>query len=331
MLKTSKEQKFELALEKKKQIETIKNIEQQKVDLLKKFDQDVLAIVTDKNKENSLIQVLNIQKGVIIGKSEYRFDYYDNELLKEFLKLYYSKNSVPREILLNEELYINPNEEISEKENIEKYLEKFRQGKVLITVPKRGEKMSLIKLAIKNAQINLGDENIITELQNKLKLPNKPKIIECFDISNFGDFGVVAGMTQFINGQANKRGYRKFEMKSFTGQNDFLAIKEVIYRRYSRLKSENKEMPNLIIIDGGKGQLGMAIESLRELNLKIPIIGLAKREEEIFMMGYKEPLIFDKNSKMMLFVRHIRNSTHNLVINYNRKKREMKMREEMGE
>jgi len=320
--------KFELALKRKTQIDAILHmLEKQKVDLKKNYDQDVLVII--KKSSNALIQVLNISKGIITSKKDFRFEL-DEELFVSFIKMYYSTNYIPNEIMVNYKFWEND----EEKELIEEYLQKLRGSKVNILFPQKGEKLALIKLAEKNAKI-LMKNNVLSIIKEKLNLPQIPNIIECFDMSNLGKEYLVGAMTRWVNGQSDKEGYRKFEIKSFKGKNDdYLAMKEVVYRRYRRLKDEKKELPNLIIIDGGKGQLKFAVKSLRELNLKIPILSIAKGSKrdknEIFLIGNEEPLIFDDNSQMMLFLRKVRDSVHNLVINYNRKKRDMKFDESLN-
>ncbi|MCA9459652.1 MAG: excinuclease ABC subunit UvrC [Nanoarchaeota archaeon] len=331
MKEYSKKQKFENALEKKKEIEAIKRIEEEKqrVDLIKSFDQDVIALVQNKDIPNNkaIIIIFKISKGVINSKKEYTFEY-DENLFEEFIKMYYSKNSTPKEIIINKEFY-NTQEE---KEIIEKYLSKIKQEKVIITCPKRGEKLSLVKLAQKNALANISSKNTLEIMKKNLSLYKLPTIIECFDMSNLGSQHLVGAMTRWNNEKEEKAGYRKFEIKSFKGKNDdFKSMEEVIYRRY-KMTIENRDkgfgFPDLIIIDGGKGQLNAALKSLKKLKLKIPIISLAKKEEEIFIPDREESLKFDKNSKMMLYIRKIRDSVHNYVLGYNRKKREMHMKKE---
>jgi excinuclease ABC subunit C len=319
----SKKLQFEKALERRRQIEAINRIfEKQKVERIEKFDQDVIAFV--KHNEQIIIDIITISKGVINGNAEYRLDY-TNDVFEEFLKRYYESRSVPREIIINVKFY----EEEKDKEVLEEYLTKIRNGPVSIILPERGEKKALIELAEKNAVMNLEENKTLKELQDALTLSEYPKIIECFDISNLGYEHIVAGMTRFIDGRKDKSGYRKFLIKSTVGkQNDFMAIGEAVYRRYKRLKNEQSEYPSLIIIDGGQGQLNMAVRSLKHLGLKIPIISIAKREEEIYLPGEKEPLKFDKNSKMMLLLREIRDSVHDYVLGYNKKRREMKLRGE---
>ncbi|MFW6286030.1 MAG: excinuclease ABC subunit UvrC [Nanoarchaeota archaeon] len=324
MNEASKNQEYEIANMKKKQIEAIKYLEEkQSVDLIKKHNQDVVIYLTNK-KDKTLIQIFNILKGVINNKKDYKFDYYDDNLFEEFIKMYYSKNSIPNEIIIEKNFF-----ESNESKNlIEKYLTKKRDGKVIITIPQRGEKYKLIQLALKNAQITFGDKDVLYKIKDFLGLSKIPKIIECFDMSNLGFEHLVGGMTRWVDGQEDKRGFRKYKIKSFSGKNDdYTAMKEVIYRRYKRLKDKNEKLPDLIILDGGKGHLKKSIESLRELKLKIDIIAIAKQEEEIYTIYNKEPLVFEKNSSIMLFLRKVRDRTHNYVISYNRKRREMKLKE----
>ena len=322
MKNASASQKFELALEKRRQINSIAALhEKQKVDTLKNYDQDVIVLI--ENDENAIIGHFSIKKGVISGKQEFRFEKQE-DLLESFIKLYYSGNPIPREIILDKPAWADDTEKIA----IETYLSHLRKGKVELHVPERGEKAGLIRLAEKNAALAL-ENATLKELQETLILPRLPRVIECFDISNLGTQDIVAAMTQWVDGKPNKSGYRKFEIRTVVGKNDdFASMREVIHRRYQRLSQENAPFPDLIIIDGGKGQLDSALFSLGELGLSIPIIALAKQEEEIYTPHEEFPKKFDKNSTMMLLLRQIRDSVHNFVLSYNRKKRQMRLRDD---
>ncbi len=316
------EKDYEKALEKRKQLEAIEYMEaKQTVDRIVKFDQDVLAALEQKGK--TAIVLFSIHKGVISGKKEYKFES-DPELIEEFIKLYYSTNSIPHEIIINRSAWENNHD----KKLLENYLTTMKGTKVSFTIPLRGEKTKLIEIAEKNAHYLL-ENKTLQEIQDKLNLPELPETIECFDISNLGDEHIVAAMIQFVDGRPNKTAYRKYEIQSTKGkQDDFASMREVIYRRYHHLKKENKEMPQLIIIDGGKGQVSSAMKALKQLQLQIPLIGLAKEDEEIVLPDTEDTLKFKKTSAMMLLIRKIRDETHKFVINYNRKKRQMKMRKE---
>lgn len=324
MNEASKINKFEIALIKKKQIEAIIHLdEKQKVDLIKNYDQDVITQVKDDNK--IVIVLFNVKKGVISSKKEFKFDY-DENVFEDFIKMYYSSNYVPKEILINYEF--------EDMNLLEQYLSKLKEIKVILNNPKRGEKKALIELGIKNCHEIINSIDILDEIKLKLGLSKKPKIIECFDMSNLNYDFLVGGMTRWVDLKEDKEGYRKFEIKSFSGKNDDTrAMSEVIYRRYRRLKEENKTIPDLIIIDGGRGHLNAALKSLNKLNLNLNIIsigkGVSRDKNEIYLPNLEESLTFNNDSKMMLTLRKIRDSVHNFVINYNRKKRDMKFKSEM--
>jgi excinuclease ABC subunit C len=327
----SKNEKYESALEKKKQINAIELLkEKQMVDLMKKFDEDVIVFSEDKIEFKALVMIIHVKRGTITNKEVFKFDYYDSVFL-DFLKIYYSKNYVPSQIILSKKIW---NYE-KEREEIESYLKEFKNSKVKIIIPKIGEKKKLLDLAIKNANNEFKNEELLKEIREKLNLKNIPYIIECFDISNLSNSFIVGAMTRWVNMREDKNNYRRFEIRSFTAKNDdYASIREVVYRRYKRLKNQGSKMPDLIIIDGGKGQLKAANDSLKYLNIKnIDLISIAKgqdrKKNEIFKSNLKEPLIFDDNSKMMLFLRKVRDSVHNFVLSYNKKKREMKIREEI--
>ncbi len=323
MDEASKMRKYEIALEKKRQINAILHLEdRQKVDLIKSFDQDIVAL--EQNETKAAITVFSISRGVIRGKKQYKFEIYD-DLFEAFIKMYYSGHSVPHEIIVNTKFW----KSVGQKGVLEKYLSKIRQTKVVLVHPQKGEKKKLALLAAKNARYAL-ENTLLKEIQEKLNLPTVPNIIECFDISNLGREHVVGAMTQWLSGKPNKDAYRKFKVRSVLNrQDDFGAMREVVLRRYAHLKDENLPFPDLIIIDGGPGQLSSAVDSLEKLGVQIPIIGLAKREEEIYLPHEQEPRKFDKNSKMMLHIRRMRDSVHRLVLSYNKKRREMKLRDQI--
>ena len=157
-----------------------------------------------------------------------------------------------------------------------------------------------------------------------LNLPQTPTVLECFDISHLGGTEVVASMVQFRNGKPDKSNYRKFKIKSFQGNDDFKAMNEVVKRRYLRLKKENKTFPDLIIIDGGQGQLNSAINSLNEIGVKIPIISLAKKFEEIYVPGNSKTIKLEEKNKARKLLESIRNEAHRFAINFQRERRSKK-------
>jgi excinuclease ABC subunit C len=155
-----------------------------------------------------------------------------------------------------------------------------------------------------------------------------PRVIECFDVSNLGQEHVVSGMVSFRDAKPDKKNYRKFKIKTFIGQDDFAAVNEVVARRYKRLVEEKSQLPDLVMVDGGPGQVSAAKAALQTLGLQISLIGLAKEHEEIYLPDESAPRSFDKNSRMMLLLRKIRDAAHEFSLGYNLKRRQMKIREE---
>jgi len=202
-------------------------------------------------------------------------------------------------------------------------------------VPQIGDKKKLVDLSLKNALYQKRDKEISKEeqkskknkvlhiMQENLRLIQYPKIIECFDNSNFQGTNPVASMVRFVDGKPDKKGYRHFNIKTVTGPDDFASMKEIVGRRYKRIMEEQGEYPQLIIVDGGKGQLSSACEALQELGLygKIPIVGIAKRLEEIYYPEDPLPLLISKKSPALLLIQRIRDEAHRFAITFHRQKR----------
>jgi len=169
---------------------------------------------------------------------------------------------------------------------------------------------------------NLG----LIELKEILHLSTMPNIIECFDISNHGDEFAVGSMARFVNGKPDKSGYRKFRIKTVSGRDDFAMISEVIKRRYLRLLEENSQLPDLILVDGGKGQLNAALKSLQSLGLNLDCISLAKENEEVYMPNQKNPTIISKDKPSLKILQHARDETHRFGVAYNRTIRKNKIK-----
>jgi len=209
--------------------------------------------------------------------------------------------------------------------------------KIKITIPKLGDKKRLLDLSERNAkffrieqlkQIKIIDperhiNRLMTQMKTDLRLSVEPRHIECFDNSNIQGTNPVSACVVFKDGKPSKKDYRHFNIKTVEGPNDFASMEEVIFRRYSRLLEENQPLPDLIIIDGGKGQLSSALKSLEQLNLrgKIAVIGIAKRLEELFYPGDPYPLYLDKKSETLKVIQHLRNEAHRFGITFHRQKR----------
>jgi excinuclease ABC subunit C len=202
-------------------------------------------------------------------------------------------------------------------------------------VPQIGDKKKLVDLSLKNALYLKKEKEIEKEsrkskknevlaiLQENLRLAQLPRVIECFDNSNFQGTNPVASMVRFVDGKADKKGYRHFNIKTVTGPDDFASMKEIVTRRYKRIMEEQSEYPSLIIVDGGKGQLSSACDALRELGLygKIPIVGIAKKLEEIYYPEDPLPLLISKKSPGLLLIQQIRDEAHRFAITFHRLKR----------
>ncbi|WP_299221583.1 excinuclease ABC subunit UvrC [uncultured Aquimarina sp.] len=206
-----------------------------------------------------------------------------------------------------------------------------------ITIPQLGDKKKIVDLSLRNAkyfrqerfkQIKIIDpdrhvKRLMAQMKKDLRLPEEPIHIECFDNSNIQGTNPVAACVVFKNGKPSKKEYRKFNIKTVEGANDFASMEEVVYRRYKRLLDEEQPLPQLVIVDGGKGQLSSGLKALEDLNLrgKITIIGIAKRLEEIYYPGDSIPLYLDKKSESLKIIQHLRNEAHRFGITFHRQKR----------
>ena len=235
----------------------------------------------------------------------------DNSFLN-FLYQYYSTHKIPKIILVSE---LPENQKL-----LELLLSKQSGFSVKILTPTKGKKKDILNLILKNIELihskgaNLG----LVELKEILNLPVIPNIIECFDISNHGVDFAVGSMSRFVGGTPNKSGYRKFKIKTVYGRNDFAMIGEIIKRRYYRLLEENSELPDLIVVDGGKGQLNAALKSLESLGLKLSCISLAKENEEVFVPKSKNSIVISKNKPSLKILQYARDETHRFGVAYNR-------------
>lgn len=292
-------------------------------------DRDVIALAYE--GKDSACTVFNIRNGKLTGKRQIRLSMEvgeeSGEIYAAAVKFYYGEYvEVPREIILEEEP--------SEKETLEKWLGSKADRKVKITVPQRGSLRSLVKMCRENANLQLKEIQLqkmknqgqvpyaVSALQRDLRMNVPPRKIECFDISNLQGSDSVASMVVFEDGKPKKSLYRKFIIRSVDGPDDFASMREVIERRYSKLKEENIPLPDLIMVDGGKGQLSSAVEVLDELGFEnYKIIGLAKRLEEVFFPGKSEPESIPKTSSGLKLLQQVRDEAHRFAITFHRGRR----------
>ena len=313
-------EEYEKAAVLRDQIESIEEImEKQFVDLADDdLDQDVIAIA--KGNLDIYVVIMPIRNGKITGRDDFLMSgsKHDStsEILSSFIQQYYGYNRhVPKQILLSEE--------IDDKELLEEWLSDLRGNKVHIKVPQKGVKLRLVKMAEKNAEIIKHQkkklENSLIELKKYLKLEKVPRIIEGYDISNISGKFAVGSKVSFKDAKPNKKMYKHFKMET-PGPNDFAMMKELLTRRLKLIETDPE--PDLIVIDGGKGQLGMACDVLDELDLNhIPIIGLAKEFEEIYLPNSKRPIIIPKNNRALHLLQQVRDESHRFAITYHRKLR----------
>ena len=315
MKDASNRKEYERALNFRNQISSLEYLnEKQNVERKKKYNEDIINYLIKNDKVYLLI--FNIYKGTLENKQEFTFNTSEN-WLEQFLTQYYSENSIPTEIILP----------VETDPTITTYLTKTKNSKVQIIIPKQGEKKQLLDLVQKNIEISFfGDTEKLEALKKAINLQETPHVIECFDISHLSGTNIVASMVQFRNAKPDKTNYRRFKIRTVTQNDDYASMQEVVKRRYTKLKNENLNLPNLIVIDGGLGQLNSALEILNKLNLKIPIISLAKEFEEIHIPGQEKPIRLDPKNKARLLLQQIRDEAHRFAINYNRLLRKKEIR-----
>ncbi len=320
MMEAASKEEFEKAAVIRDQINSIEEImEKQFVDLVDDdLDQDVIAIAPGENEV--VVIIMPIRNGKIVGRDDFLMSasQYDSssEIMFAFIQQYYGYNRhVPKQILLDED--------IDDKELLEDWLSDLRGNKVKIKVPQKGVKLRLVRMAKKNAEIIKHQkkkmEDALIELKKYLKLEKLPRVIEGYDISNISGKFAVGSKVSFKDGKPNKKKYKHFRMET-PGPNDFAMMEELLTRRLKMVDRDPE--PDLIVIDGGKGQLGMACGVLEKLNLThIPIIGLAKEFEEIFIPNSSRPIIIPKNNKALHLLQQVRDESHRFAITYHRKLR----------
>ena len=320
MMQAADNEEYEKAAVIRDQIASIEEImEKQFVDLVDDdLDQDVIAIAA--GDDEVVVIIMPIRNGKIVGRDDFLMSasQYDSssEIMFAFIQQYYGYNRhVPKQILLDED--------IDEKELLEEWLSDLRGNKVSIKVPQKGVKLRLVKMARKNAEIIKHQkkkmESALIELKKYLKLERLPHVIEGYDISNISGKFAVGSKVSFKEGKPNKKRYKHFKMET-PGPNDFAMMEELLTRRLKMIDRDPE--PDLIVIDGGKGQLGMACGVLEKLNLThIPIIGLAKEFEEIFLPNSSRPIIIPKNNQALHLLQQVRDESHRFAITYHRKLR----------
>ena len=352
MLEASDDLNFERAAILRDQLKAVEKVyEGQKVLSMSGESLDVIA--ASHGPDEAWVEIFFIRQGKLIGRDNFMMsntrDTSSGQIITDFVKQFYdSAAHVPRAILLGEP--------IEDVEFIESWLTEKHQGKVEFFIPQRGEKRKLVEMVRENAVHGLermkakwaADSEMMndamSELEQQLSLPRLPVRMECYDISHIQGTNTVASMAVFENGKPKSAHYRRFKIKSHDGNDDFASMREVLTRRFKRLKKVQEgiaeqdaeapknsekneesfgEVPDLVLIDGGKGQLSSAIQVFLELGIKdVPVASLAKREEEIFVPEDPDPIVLPRSSSALFLVQRIRDEAHRFAITFHRQRRQ---------
>jgi excinuclease ABC subunit C len=330
---------FERAAELRDRISAVRHVlERQKVVSVNGATADVVAVAQGPGGDAG-VQVSFIRNGKTLGSEffEMQASIADDPaaIISNFLTQFYAEAAlVPATVYIQHAL---PEED---RPVVVDFLVERRGGKVELIVPQRGDKRALVQMVAKSATDNLEQARIkhlsdemkitaaLTELAESLELPRMPRRIECFDISNIQGTNPVASMVVFIDGRPARKEYRKFAIKTVEGANDFAMMAEVIRRRFRRARDHEGEdagkwtdLPDLVIVDGGKGQLNAAIGALEEVDMQVSICGLAKENEELFVPGRSESILLPRDSQALFLVQRIRDEAHRFAVTFHRAKR----------
>lgn len=325
MLSAAENEAFELALDYKNKLSMLSKLEAKRITSINKpIDADVIAYAT--NGLYSAVNLLITRKGIMQGGTSFALDdahLSEGEALTSFITQYYSSHEPPSELIV---------QNFCESEIIESFFKEKLNKSVTLTFAKQGVKAKLLDMAKANVndyleksvdRIKHKDDmtiNACKRLQQQLGLSRYPRRMECYDISNVSGVDKVASMVVFIDGEADKTAYRRFKIKTVEGADDFASLKEVLLRRLSKLNTDEEERfpkPDLIVIDGGKGQLSSVKQVFDELNVKdIDLISIAKQDEEIFTLAYEESVKIPKSDYSLRMVQRIRDEAHRFAVTY---------------
>lgn len=316
---------FEKAARLRDQLAAVEKVTEKQNVVTGAGDQDVVGLA--RSEAGACVQVFFVRSGKLIGRDYFMLnggeDESDAEVLGAFVQQYYSRTTfIPQEILLPREIPDAP--------VVTAWLTEQKGRRVVLEVPQRGTKHDLVTMASGNAAMILKDQAeqktnrrqlnqaAVEELQRYLALERPPVRMECFDISHIQGSETVASMVVFEDGMPKKEDYRRFRLTTVDGPNDFASMQEVVGRRYRDAQQSSLPLPNLIVIDGGKGQLSASLEVIRGLGLTMPVVGLAKRFEYIFQENCSDPVILPRYSPALHLVQRIRDEAHRFAITYHR-------------
>jgi len=311
------------------QLHAIRKFKEQQRKVAADFeDRDVFSLAKD--EDYGIAVIVRIRNGRITSREKIslrNIDESDEVMMETILTRFYLESDfIPKEISLP----ATP----KNKDQLTNWLKQKRGGAIKLQIPQKGERAKEVRLAFQNAKLLLGEwlinrkkrmelvPKMISQLQDDLHMKVPPRKIEAFDISHLGGTNTVASLVCFVDGKPRKSLYRKFKVKTVDGIDDFASMREIVSRRYKRVKKEGKSLPDLILIDGGKGQLSMAVSALRELGLDyLPIVGLAKRLEEVFIPGSSDAQSIHKQSPGLILLRRIRDEAHRFAITFQKQQR----------
>jgi excinuclease ABC subunit C len=330
---------FERAAELRDRLNAVRHVlERQKIVSSQGTNADIIAAAQGAGGDAG-VQVGFLRNGKIIGSEFFPMQAQISdtpvEILSSFISQFYSDAAIiPPQLILQHAI------PAAEAEIMIDWLKERRGGKVEFHVPQRGDKRGLVEMVAKSADENLEQSRLkflsdemkmtaaMTELADALDLPRLPRRIECYDNSNIQGTNPVASMVVFEDGKPAKKEYRRFNIKTVVGANDFASMQEIIGRRFRRAAEASEEgdgkwavLPDLVIIDGGKGQLNAALEALNETGMSVPICGLAKENEELFLPGRPDPILLPRDSQALFLVQRIRDEAHRFAITFHRAKR----------
>jgi len=300
--------------------------ERQKIISTDEVDQDVIGVV--RQGSDACVEFFFVRKGRLVGQEAFFFDkvagWTDGDILSAFIRQFYAKPVTPApEVLVSED--------IPDRELIEQWLSGIAKRRVQILAPQRGGKREFVAMAESNAAIALQNhllsrgnrqQLVQEELTRALNLPGAPNRIEGYDISNIQGTEQVGSMVVWENGAMKKDDYKRFKIRTVSGADDFGSLREVLGRRFGRALEQGSALPDLVLIDGGRGQLNVGLQVLQDLGLDwIPVVALAKQQEEVYAGDSREPLLLDPTSPALHTLQKIRDEAHRFAITYHKKLR----------
>jgi len=320
MVEAAEHHEFEKAAVLRDQLNSVGDVlEKQKMEFTRDLDQDVVASASD--DELACVVVFSVRDGKIVGKEDFLMSGAENseedKIISAFLKQYYmGPRHVPAKIIIHKN--------VEDKKLIEEWLTEKREALVTVEVPIEGVEYRLAMMVSKNAKILLNHQKevkgALLDLKKYLGIPKIPKRIEAFDISNISGKMAVGSMVVFENGVPKKSAYRRYKIET-DGPDDYAMMKEMLERRFKSLIEKEESAPDLVLVDGGKGQLNIALDVFRSLNINYPVIGLAKEFEHVFIPQTPSPLILPRKSEALLLLQRLRDEAHRFAVTYHRKLR----------